>query len=112
MKQNKYKALFIIILLMAFPVAYLTPDNGRYVFLLAPLYFVIYFALKMYDSFKRKSKQELFFFLLFSKHFNEINDSCMIYRNKPNSMVLKTIRTLYQKKNLYFFLKTVHIKIA
>ncbi|WP_156312096.1 hypothetical protein [Lysinibacillus contaminans] len=53
--DKKQKILLITIVLIAFPVAFLVPES-RYVFLLGPLYFLIFFLFEIYDWFKEKRK--------------------------------------------------------
>ena len=54
-KDKKQKYLLITILIIAFPVAFLAPE-GRYVFLLGPLYIVTYILFEMFDWFREKRK--------------------------------------------------------
>ena len=60
-KRQKY--LLITILIIAFPLALLAPE-GRYVFLLVPLYIVTYILFKMFDWFKENGKTSTDSFLI------------------------------------------------
>ena len=53
--DKKRKYLLITLLIIAFPVAFLAPQN-RYVFLLGPLYVVTSILFETFDWFREKRK--------------------------------------------------------
>lgn len=57
MRYNKYQILFITLLLIGIVLAFLSENNGKLIFLLIPVYWVIYYGFRIYDE-KKKEKEK------------------------------------------------------